>query len=750
MSRYLFALGQFVARRRWWVLVAWIVLLAGAIVFAAATGGKTNDNFTVPGTESQDAVSLLEDKLPAYSGAQMQVVLAAPGGSKVTDRPVMAQIEQVMSGLKGLSQVSAVIDPFQARTISPDQRVALGNVQFSVTAGDVSQDTLEAVSRVAAPARQAGLQVEFAGAVYPGFTAEIPHTPEALGVAAALVILLITFGAVVAAGLPIVTALVGVGIGLTGILGVAALVDVPSAATSLALMLGLSCGIDYALFILSRHRNQMMRAMAAAESIPLAVGTAGSSVVFAAVTVIIALCGLTVANIPFLTVMGLTAAGAVLVAMLVALTLLPALLGFAGGLVAKFISPPLHPGKAEEVARIAAYEPERTCGHAWGRFVTKFRVPVLISGVAVLVVLAVPAARMDLGLPSGASQSESSTAHKAYELVSSSFGAGFNGPLLVVADISHATAQDATQTLISRLQQELDVAVVQPAASGNGLALIQVVPNAGPAETSTTDLVNRLRDDRAAIENGTGATYLVGGTTAANIDTSERLAQALPIFLVVVVGLALVLLTIAFRTVLVPLSSIVGFILSVFASLGIQVVVFQWGWGAGLLHVTTAQTLSFLPIITLAIIFGLSSDYQIFVVSRIKEEHSRTADAVSSVHNGVAHSARVVTAAALIMFAVFVAFATTDSPIVKPLAFTLAVGVLLDAFIVRLTLIPAVMAIIGNRMWYHPRWFARYVPDLDIEGVELERRFELDETEDGEPQQSTSCRPVRRRLARGR
>ncbi|MGW2661640.1 MMPL family transporter [Nocardia tengchongensis] len=738
MSRYLFALGQSVARHRWWVLAVWILLLVGAIGFAVGTGGKTNDDFTVPGTESQDAVSLLQQRMPAFSGAQMQVVFATPGMTKVTDPQATGEIEQAMAGFKGLPQVAAVVDPFQAKAVSPNQRVALGSVQFSVSAGEVSQDTLDKVNGIAGSAREAGLDVEFSGGVYPGFTAEIPHTPEILGIVAAFIILLITFGAVVAAGLPIVTALVGVGIGVTGILGVAAFVDVPSAATSLALMLGLSCGIDYALFILSRHRHHIVLGMPAVESIPLAVGTAGSSVVFAAITVIIALCGLTVAGIPFLTVMGLTAAGAVLVAMLVALTLLPALLGFAGGTVAKFISPPLNPGKAEEVARIAAYEPERTCGHAWGRFVTRFRIPLLVLGIAILAVLAVPATRMELGLPSGATQPESSTAHKAYEVVSGSFGAGFNGPLLVVTDLSHATSADAAQTLMGRLRQEPDVAVVQPAGADNGLMLIQVIPKTGPDDSATTDLVNRLRDDRDSIVNGTGATYLVGGTTAANIDTSKKLGDALPVFLAVVVGLALVLLTIAFRTVLVPLTSIVGFILSVFAALGTQVAVFQWGWGASLFHVTKAETLSFLPIITLAIIFGLSSDYQIFVVSRIKEEHTRTEDAITSVQNGVAHSARVVTAAALIMFGVFVAFTTVDNPIVKPLAFTLAVGVLLDAFIVRLTLVPAVMALVGNRMWYHPRWFARFVPDLDIEGAELERRLAND-AEAEAPQGITSA-----------
>ncbi|WP_028475943.1 MMPL family transporter [Nocardia sp. CNY236] len=731
MSRYLFAFGRTIARRRWWVVTVWLVLLVCAIGFSMAAGGETTDDFTIPETESQDAVSLLQQRMPAYSGAQMQVVFATPAAVDITADKPRAQIEQAMAGFGGLSQVAMVVDPFEAQMISPNQRAALGTVMFSAPVGGVTDETLNDVDAIATSARDAGLAVNFSGAIYPGFTVEVSETPEIFGIIAALIILLVTFGAVVAAGLPIVTALVGVAIGLTGILGVAAYVDVPATAISLALMLGLSCGIDYALFILSRHRHNIVLGLTAEESIPLAVGTAGSSVVFAALTVIIALCGLSVVGIPFLTVMGLTAAAAVFVAMLVALTLLPAFLAFAGDTVARFISPPLHPGRPEEVARIAAYEPERTMGHSWGRFVTRFRIPLLVLGVAVLGVLAIPVTQIHLGLPSGASQPESSTARKAYDTISRSFGPGFNGPLLMVTDVSRATDPNAAQLLMQRWQAEPNVAVVQPAASGNGLLLVQVVPKTGPDQTATSDLVTRLRDDRDRIEADTGATYLIGGTTAANIDTSNRLAEALPAFLLVVVGLALVLLTIAFRTVLVPLSSIVGFILSVFAALGIQVAVFQWGWGAEVFGATKTQTLSFLPIAILAIIFGLSSDYQIFVVSRIKEEYTRTGDAIASVQNGVAHSARVVSAAALIMFSVFVAFTWVDNPIVKSLALTLAVGVILDAFIVRLTLVPAVMALIGSRMWYHPRWFGRIVPDLDIEGAELEH--ELAKTLAGTP-----------------
>jgi putative drug exporter of the RND superfamily len=494
----------------------------------------------------------------------------------------------------------------------------------------------------------------------------------------------------------------------------------PTAALSLALMLGLSCGIDYALFILNRYRNNLLLLRPKEESAALAVGTAGGAVVFAALTVIIALCGLSIVGIPFLTYMGVAAAVSVLIALLIAVTLLPALLGFAGDRVAKFIPTPFD--RAKETAQVAAFTPDRTLGAQWGRFVVAMRKRLLIAGTAALVVLGLPAFGMHLGLPSGASQPESNTSRKAYDLTSEHMGAGFNGPLLVVADVTRADDPEAVTAIASRLRQEPGVVTAAPAASQNGAAIIQVIPTTGPNDTATADLVNRIRDDRATIEGDTGATILVGGTTASNIDTSDKLAAALPIFLVVVVGLAFILLTVAFRAALVPVTSIVGFLLSVFAALGVQVAVFQWGGGAGLLGVTPGETISFLPIIVLAIIFGLSSDYQVFVVSRMKEELTKTDDALDAVRSGVGHSARVVTGAALIMFGVFVAFLAGGDPIIKSVGLTLAVGVFLDAFVVRLTLIPAIMSILGNKMWAHSKWFDSYVPDVDIEGTKLEAR----------------------------
>lgn len=722
MSRYLYALGRASYRRRWLVLIVWLAIFAGVAGAGLGLGGQPSDNFSVPGTESQKSVELLQQRLPAFSGAQSQVTFASFGDATVTDPRAADGIRAAVANLKAIPGVAVVAGPDETRLVSPDGRVALGTVQFTQGPGSVSDATLTAVESAMAPARDAGVDVEYAGSVYPGYKVSVPETPEIIGIVAAFLILLVTFGAVVAAGLPILTAGIGVGIGALGIFAIAAFADIPSASLSLALMLGLSCGIDYALFVLTRHRTNLLLGMDAEESAAIAVGTAGSAVVFAALTVIIALCGLSIVGIPFLTAMGVAAAAAVLIALLIALTLLPALLGFAGTKVSKFVRSPLRPEHAEEVAQIAAHQPDRTFGARWARFVVRFRVPLLIGGTAALVVIGLPALSLQLGLPSGASQPESNTARKAYDLTAEHLGAGFNGPLLVVADLGRAPDPAAVTDITEALGREPGVVRAAPGLVRNGAAIIQVIPSTGPNDPATADLVNRIRADRAAITEGTGADILVGGTTASNIDTSAKLSAALPIFLIVVVGLAFILLTLAFRAALVPITSIVGFLLSVFAALGVQVAVFQWGWGAGLLGITPGETISFLPIIALAIIFGLSSDYQVFVVSRIKEEVGHTDDARAAVISGVGLSARVVTAAALIMFGVFVAFVVAPDPIIKSIGLTLAVGVLLDAFVVRLTLIPAIMSVLRSTMWVHSKWFERCVPDLDIEGSALEAR----------------------------
>jgi RND superfamily putative drug exporter len=722
VSNYLYRLARFAFRRRRLVLAAWLVAAIAAIAIAVASGGKTNDNFTIPDTESQNAAAVLAAKLPVFSGGQSTIVFATTGGSaKVTDPATRAAIDAAMSKLKSVPQVSAVVDPFQARAVSQSGQVALGQVQWSAKAADVKDANLNAVKAAMKPVQADGVQVEYNGSVYPGWRIPISEIPELIGLIIAFGILMITFGAFAAAGMPILGAIIGVITTLMGITAVASVLTIASASTTVALMLGLSCGIDYGLFILSRHRTNLLNGMTPEESVPLAMGTAGSSVVFAALTVIIALCGLTVVGIPFLTVMGLAAAASVTVALLIALTLLPAMLGFAGPKVAKFSRLPLLGRRAERVARRSAADPDSATGAGWARFVVRHRVPVLIGGIALLGVLAIPAASIHLGLPSGASQSAGNTQRKAYDLTTEGFGAGYNGALLIVAQ--DVRSDSDTGQIAGALAKMPDVAQVTPLAAHDGVALIRLIPDSGPSDPATTRLVHTLRDDRTAIEGNTGAYILIGGTTASNIDVSAKLSAALPIFLIVVVGLAFILLTFAFRTILVPLKSILGFLLSMAAALGAQVAMFQWGWGEHLFGITPAQTISFLPIIMLAIIFGLSSDYEVFVVSRIKEEFTRNGDARHAVQRGTGLSARVVTAAAMIMFSIFVAFMFTNDPTIKAIGFSFAVGVFLDAFVVRLTLVPAVMAIIGSRIWYRPRWFARHVPDPDIEGQRLENQL---------------------------
>ncbi|MEW2518475.1 MMPL family transporter [Actinacidiphila alni] len=725
MSRYLYRLARFAFRRRRLVLVLWLAAAVAAIALAQISGGKTNDNFTIPGTEAQKASDVLSAKLPAFSGGQSTIVFATTKGggtAKVTDPANKAAIESAMTKLKSIPQVSNVVDPFQGKLIAKDQRIALGQVQWSAAAADVKDSHLDAMDDAMKPVRAAGVQVEYNGSVYPGWRVEISEIPELIGLVIAFGVLMVTFGAFAAAGMPILSAIIGVITTLMGVTAVASVINVASASTTVALMLGLSCGIDYGLFILSRHRTNLLNGMTPEESVPRAMGTAGSSVVFAALTVIIALCGLTVVGIPFLTVMGLSAAASVAVALLIALTLLPAVLGFAGEKVAKFTRLPGLGARAEKVARRSAADPDSPAGARWARFVVRHRILVLITGVVLLGALAIPALDIQVGLPSAASQAKSTTQRKAYDLTTKGFGAGFNGALLVVAQNVDST--DDTQQIAGALAKEPGVASVTPLAAKNGVSLTRVIPTTGPNDSATADLVHKLRDDRTRIEGRTGTDILVGGTTASNIDVSSKLSSALPVFLIVVVGLAFVLLTFAFRTILVPIKSILGFLLSMAAALGAQVAIFQWGWGEHIFGITPTETISFLPIIMLAIIFGLSSDYEVFVVSRIKEEHTKNGDARRAVRRGTGLSARVVTAAALIMFFIFVAFMFTDDPTIKAIGFSFAVGVFLDAFVVRLTLVPAVMAIVGSRIWYHPRWFEKYVPDADIEGDHLERDLE--------------------------
>jgi putative drug exporter of the RND superfamily len=721
MSTYLYRLARFAFRRRRLVVAIWVAAAIAAIALAQASGGKTNDTFTIPGTESQDAANLLTERLPAFSGGQTTIVFATHGSAKITDPAAEAAISAAMAKLTSIPHVSVVTTPAESRQISRSGQVGLGQVQWSEPAASVPDASLTRLDNDMNAVRAVGLEVEYNGSVFPGWNVTPSELPELIGLIIAFIILMITFGAFAAAGLPILGAILGVITTMMGITAVASLVNIASTSTTVATMLGLSCGIDYGVFILFRHRTNLLNGMTPEESVPLAAGTAGSSVIFAGLTVIIALCGLFVVGIPFLTVMGLAAAVAVAVTLLIALTLLPAILGFAGMKVVKFARLPGLGARAERVARRTAAEPDSTLGARWAGFVVRHRIPVLIGGVALLGVLAIPALSIQLGLPSGSSMPPGNTQRKAYDLTTEAFGAGFNGALTIVAEGASGPA-DGDQ-IAAALRKLPDVADVIPVLTQNGIALIRLIPDSGPNDTATATLVNTIRNDRTTIEGSTGTHILVGGTTASNIDVSAKLSAALLPFLITVVGLAFILLTFAFRTILVPIKSIAGFLLSMAAALGAQVAIFQWGWGRHIFGITPSETISFLPLIMLAIIFGLSSDYEVFVVSRIKEEYTKNGGARQAVQRGTGLSARVVTAAALIMFAIFVAFMMNNNPTIKAIGFSFAAGVFLDAFVVRLTLVPAVMAIIRSRLWYHPEWFARYIPDPDIEGHRLDQQL---------------------------
>jgi RND superfamily putative drug exporter len=708
MAVLLFRIGAWAGRRRWAVLVAWLAVLVGAGTLAATAGGSYQDDFSIPGSRAQLTLDTVARQFPGSSGASAQVVMVAPAGHQIVEwRPT---ITQALTAAAQAPQVAGVTDPFAAQTISPDGRVGLAYVSYRVDRAQVENGSLEALKGVFRPAREAGLRVEFGGSAYGGSSGDSNHGTTAAGLLIALMVLVITFGSLVAAGLALLTALLGVGVTLTGLAVVAGSVTLPTTGPALALMLGLAVGIDYALFILARHRSQLASGMPPAESAARATGTAGAAVVFAGLTVVIALAGLAVVRIPFLTAMGLAAAAAVIIAVLAAVTLVPAALGVAGHrLVPK-------PG-SRAVRREAGYGRRRaTAGERWVGLVTRRPLVTTLAVVAALGVLAVPAAGLRLALTDNGSAPADSTQRRAYDLTGAAFGPGFNGPLLVLADLANESDRPAAATALADRLAAVDgvAAAGRPQLSADGrYALMTVIPATGPSDERTERLVTNL-------ETAGGKAVGVTGVTAFGIDISELLGASLVPFALVVAGAAFLLLMVAFRSLVVPLKATLGFLLSVAATLGAVVAVFQWGWLAGLIGVArTGPVISFLPIILIAVLFGLAMDYEVFLISRMHEEYARGGDPRRAVTTGFRASARVVAAAALIMTAVFASFIPDGDATLKPIAFALATGVLLDAFLIRMTLVPAVSALTRHGAWWLPRWLDRVLPNLDVEGAEI-------------------------------
>ncbi|WP_326825442.1 MMPL family transporter [Streptosporangium sp. NBC_01756] len=713
MASVLYRLGRFSFRRRGRVLAVWLLmllLLAGA---AAVFNGPTSDSFSMPGTEAQRALDSLHEQFPQASGATGTIVLAAPEGQGL-NKAAVAAIVQEAARVPG---AIAAIDPFKAGSVTPDGRYALVQVQFDTGADEITADQRAAYERVGASAQ--GLRVEHGGEVLKAGV-EIGST-EALGVLVAAVVLLVTFGSLVAAGMTLLNALIGVAAGMAGLFALSGVMELTSTAPILALMLGLAVGIDYSLFITFRYRQYLTEGVPAEEAAGRAIGTAGSAVVFAGATVVIALAGLSVVGIPFLSVMGLAAAGTITLAVLVALTLLPAMLGFAGSRVL--------PRKQRDGR--AAGPGHEGFGYRWGRIVTRLRVPILLVGIVGLGALALPVQDMRLSLPDAGTAAPGSPAREAYDLISEGFGPGFNGRLVAVVsgDDAQATGTAAKQAaqLISSTEGVLAVSPPQPNQQGTTL-LMTIVPKTGPTDAATEQTVHSIRERLADID---GATVALTGATAVGIDVSAKLADAMPVYLLLVVGLSILLLMLVFRSLLVPIKAALGFLLTVGATFGITVAIFQQGHLADLLGIDVPGPLvSFLPILLIGILFGLAMDYEVFLVSRMREDFVHGDSPQQATVNGLGHNARVVTAAALIMAAVFGGFVFMHDPIIKSIGFALAVGVLVDAFIVRLTLVPATMFLLGRAAWWLPRPVDRILPNLDIEGETLHRNLAVEQRDD--------------------
>ncbi|MFJ4935158.1 MMPL family transporter [Streptomyces pseudovenezuelae] len=789
MATFLYRIGRWAFRRRRLVGGLWLSALVLAVAAAALAPAGEDEDLAMPGTESQKAFDLLDERFPQSNsqGAEARLVFQAPDGQQVTARQNKAAVTAALGALDTGAQVASTTDPYTTGAVSTDGTIAYSTITYTADAVDLTASTKSALEETASRARDAGLTVEIGGSALDA-EEELGGTTEIIGVAVAAVVLVLALGSLVAAGLSLLTAFVGVAIAFGLVSALAVPLGLTSTVAILALMLGLAVGIDYALFITSRFRDERARGSEPEEAAGRAVGTAGSAVVFAGATVIIALVGLGVVGIPELTKMGMGGAGAVALAVLVALTLVPALFGFfgrrvlsraarkavrPGGESVRPGSPTVRPGgqtvrPGEEVVRpggeatwpgggatssggerphrVPGAEDRRPgLGSRWARFVLRRPVAVLMIAGLGLGAVALPALSLELGLPGDESKSVETTQRRAYDLLSEGFGPGFNGPLTVVVDLSESADTRAATDLVAKTVRAVDgvESVGDPVLNRTGdTAVLTAVPRTAPNSAETKDLVHAIRDAVPDVEAETDAGILVTGTTALNIDISEAMSDALVPYLSVVIGLAVLLLTVVFRSVLVPVKAALGFLLSVGAAFGVLVAVFQWGWAADLIGIEqTGPVMSLMPILIIGIVFGLAMDYEVFLLTRMREAYSHGASPGEAIVDGFRHSGRVVAAAAIIMISVFAGFIGMNSPTIQTMGVGLAAAVAFDAFVVRMAIAPAVLALLGHRAWWLPRILNRVLPNVDIEGEALSRRVPAAA---GEPDTAVRRLPVGR------
>jgi len=704
MSHALYRLGRFSARKPWRIIGLWLAISALVVGAAASFGRELEDSFEVPGLDSQQAVDLLSEARSAQAGLTARVVMT-PLDTDTTflDPAPRAALAEARADLDGLANVLGTTE-----MISDDGRIALVSLQYPVTE-DLSPDDLEALKEAVTEARQDSiLQVEAGGDLF--FTFEEPETGtgELIGLVAAVVILLLAFGSVIAMGLPIGMALFGLAVGISSMSLITFLIDIPSFAPQMASMIGLGVGIDYALFLVTRHREFLFRGMTVEESVGRAVATAGQAVLFAGGTVVIAILGLAVAGVPFMTAAGVATSVIVLIMVLASITLLPAFLGLAGHWINRL---GIHRRSGRGSAIGSGWE-------RWGRHVSAHAWAYAIGVTALLVALTSPVLGLQLGFPDEGTQPESRTERRAYDLVAEGFGAGINGPLVIAVDVAGDTS--IVDPLVAALSGDVGVSVVAPAEVDieAGVATIIAFPTTSPQDRATIETVERLRSEVfPRVLDGSTATAHVGGLTANFADIGGRVNDRLPYFIASVIGLSFLLLMFLFRSIVVPLKAALLNLLSIGAAYGVLVMVFQWGWGKELIGLeTTVPIVSFIPMFMFAILFGLSMDYEVFLLSRVREEYAATGDNDRSVIAGLANTARVITSAALIMISVFGGFVLGDDPVIKMMGLGLATAILVDATIVRVVLVPATMKLMGDANWWLPAWLDRLLPTVDIDG----------------------------------
>ncbi len=715
MSLLLYRLGAAVVRRRRLVIVVWFVALGAGITANQVYGASASEDFRIPGSEVQEASELLDERFPAggRSGAEARVVFAPDAGT-VDDPANAAIIERALDEIEQQPDVAQVVRPGVddgPAAVALDGDIAFATVQYDSHEPD---GAVERLVEVAGQATEDGVRVELGGELFDLGDSEIGGPAELVGVIVAVFVLLIAFGSVVAMGLPLLTALVGLGLGLS-LIGVAArFVNFGNEAPVMATMIGVGVGIDYALFIVTRHREHLHTGMTVADSVARAIATAGQAVVFAGATVIIAILGLAFVGIPFVATLGYITALVVAVVVAAAITLLPALLAATGHRIDQWRVPGVRAAKSGRE--------EHAIAGRWARQVAARPWPALIGSLAVLIALLVPFFSLRLGFPDAGNLPPSNTSRQAYDLLAEGFGVGFNGPVTLVVDLRGAADPDgATTALQDAAAADPGVAVVAGEAERNDAgdtAIVTVIPTSKPQDRATQELVERLRTDIApAVESDQGVEVLVTGRPAVFIDLSNKITDRLPVFIGAVLVLSFLLLLVVFRSIAVPLKAVLVNMLGIGAAYGVVVAIFQWGWGLGLVRLEEAVPIAFfLPMFMFAMLFGLSMDYEVFLLSRVREEYLRSGNNNQSVAAGIAGTARVISAAAIIMVSVFLSFSQGDLVPVKMVGVGLAVAILLDATLIRLVLVPATMALLGDWNWWLPRWLEQRLPRLEIEG----------------------------------